>query len=100
MKSHIITFILLLLAAAAFILRFFVGQAYEGVFDVLAFVFPTLAAVAEIVISEKNGDRMQKEINKRPIWVNLTQEEYEKLKSEGKLDESTYYATYEETDEP
>lgn len=100
MKSHIITFILLLLAATAFILRFFVCQAYEGVFDVLAFIFPTFAAIAEIVISEKSGDRIQEEINKRPIWVKLTQEEYEKLKLEGKLDESTYYATYEEADEP
>lgn len=98
MKNHFFTFVLLLLATAAFILRFFVRANYESLCDIAAFVLPTLAAVAEIIVSERSGEKMHDEIKKRPIWVDLTQEEFDRLRSEGKLDENTYYATYEEKD--
>ena len=96
MKNHILTIILLLLAVVAFVLRFFLDEQYLLFCDIVAFALPTLAAIAEIIIAERSGKKMEQEIQKRAIWETLTQEEYDKRKAEGTLDETTFYATTEE----
>ena len=95
MKNHIATIILLLLAALAFALRFFAKDDLQIYCDIAAFALPTVAAIVEIVLSEQSRNKLKEEINKRAIWESLTQEEYDKLKEEGKLDEKTFYATIE-----
>ena len=96
MKNHIITILLLVLAASFFVLRFFVKENFQVYCDVFAFAFPTLAAIVEIFVSERSSKRVDEEIKKRPVWETLTQEEYDRRKAEGKIDENTFYATYEE----
>ena len=96
MKNHIITIILLVIAAIAFVLRFFVKEGMQVYCDILAFAFPTLAAIVEIIVSERSGKRIDEEIKKRPVWETLTQEEYDRRKAEGLIDENTFYATIEE----
>lgn len=96
MQNHILTILLLLIAATAFALRYFANDTVQSVCDILAFVLPTLAAIVEVVISEKSGKKFETEINKRVKWETISQEEYERRKAEGNLDETTYYATTEE----
>ena len=96
MKNHITTIILLVVAAVAFVLRFYVQEHVQVYCDVVAFAFPTLAAIVEIYVSERSGKRIDEEIKKRPVWETLTQEEYDRRKAEGKIDENTFYATIEE----
>lgn len=96
MKNHIITILLLVVAAIAFVLRFFVNEDLLVYCDITAFALPTLAAIVEIVISERSGKRIDEEIKKRPVWETLTPEEYERRKAEGLIDENTFYATIEE----
>jgi hypothetical protein len=96
MKNHILTIVLLLIAATAFTLRYFANDTIQGVCDILAFALPTLAAVVEVLVSEKSGKKIETEINKRAKWETISQEEYERRKAEGTLDETTYYATTEE----
>lgn len=96
MKNHIFTIILLILAVVSFTFRFFVSECWQNYCDIAAFVLPTLAAVVEIVLSERNGKKMKEELKKRAVWQSLPQEEYDKLKAEGKIDDNVYYATYEE----
>jgi hypothetical protein len=96
MKTHLVTIILLILAALAFGLRFFVGDSSVVVCDIAAFALPTFAAIVEIVLSEKSGKKIQEEISKRPIWKSMTQKEYEELKEQGKIEEDTFYATFDE----
>lgn len=95
MKNHIATFILLLLAAVAFALRFYVEEDLQIYCDIVAFALPTITAIVEMVLSEQSSKKLKEEIEKRAIWESLTQEEYDKLKEEGKLDENTFYATIE-----
>lgn len=95
MKNHIITLILLLLAVFAFVLRFFLEEKYILYCDVAAFALPTLAAIVEIVVSEKGNKELESEIQKRAIWEHLSKEEYDRRNAEGTLDENTYYATTE-----
>lgn len=96
MKHHLLTIVLLLIAGAAFTLRFFTEGITQSICDILAFAFPTLAAIVEIIVSERSGKKIEAEIKKRPVWETLTQEEYERRKAEGTLDETTFYATTEE----
>lgn len=96
MKNHIITILLLVIAALAFALRFFVQVKIQVYCDVAAFAFPTLAAIVEIIVSERSGKRIDEEIKKRPVWETLTQAEYDRRAAEGKIDENTFYATIEE----
>lgn len=96
MKTHLVTIILLILAALAFGLRFFVGDSSVVVCDIAAFALPTFAAIVEIVLSEKSGKKIQEEISKRAIWKSMTQKEYEELKEQGKIEEDTFYATFDE----
>ena len=96
MKNHLVTIILLILAALAFGLSFFVGDNKVVVCDIAAFALPTLAAIVEILISEKSGKKFQEEINKRPIWKSMTQKEYEELKEQGKIEKDTFYATFDD----
>lgn len=96
MKNHILTFILLLLAVVAFVLSFYLDNNFVLFCDVAAFALPTLAALVEIVVSERSGKKMEVEIKKRAIWEHLSPEEFERRKAEGSLDEDTYYATIEE----
>ncbi len=63
-KRHLITFILLLLAVVAFTLRFFIEKECQNFCDIIAFVFPTFAAVIEIFLSEKNGKVAEVKIKK------------------------------------
>ena len=96
MKNHILTIMLLLVAGTAFTLRFFTDSTTQNICDILAFALPTLAAIVEILVSEKSSKRIESEIKQRAKWETLSQEEYERRKKEGTLDESTYYATIEE----
>lgn len=96
MRNHIGTIILLLLAVVAFSLRYIAGESNKEICDILAFALPTLAAIAEIFIAERSGKKMEDEIKKRAVWETLSQEEYDRRKAEGTLDETTFYATTEE----
>lgn len=96
MKTHIVTIFLLVLATLAFVLRFYVGDGYMVVCDVIAFALPTLAAIVEIVLSEKSGKRIQEEINKRAIMRSMTQKEYDELKEQGKIEKDTLYVTFDD----
>lgn len=64
MKNHIFTIILLILAGVAFALRFFVSEGWLNYCDVEAFALPTLAAVVEIIVSERSGKETEKQIKK------------------------------------
>ena len=64
MKNHIFTIILLILAGMAFALRFFVSEDWLNYCDVAAFALPTLAAVVEIIVSERSGKETEKQIKK------------------------------------
>ena len=64
MRNHIITFILLFIAAIAFTLRYFVAESWQNFCDIAAFVLPTCAALVEIVVSEKNGKATEEKIKK------------------------------------
>ena len=96
MKSHFLTIILLLTATIAFGFRFAVDGWMLSLCDTLAFAMPTLAAIIEIVHSGRTSKKMNVEIQKRAVCEHLSQEEYERRKAEGTLDENTYYATTEE----
>lgn len=95
MKSHILTIVLLLFAAVAFGLRFILNPNYSSYCDIAAFALPSLAAIVEIIISERSGKKINDELSKRPVWITLSQEEYDKLKQEGKFEKDTFYATIE-----
>lgn len=95
MKNHIITIILLLLAAVSFASRFFIKDSYQELFDILAFALPTLAAIVEIVVAERGNKRFAEELKKRPPFELLTEEDYEMRKEEGTIEENTIYATGE-----
>lgn len=62
MKEHIVTFILLLIATFAFVLRFYVAEEWIDYCDIAAFALPTLAAFIEIHFSEKNRKVTEKQI--------------------------------------
>ena len=96
MKSHLLTIILLLIATIAFGLRFTVEGWMLSLCDILAFALPTLAAIVEIIVSEKASRKLNDEIKKRAVWEYLSQEEYDRRKAEGTLEEDTYYATSQE----
>ena len=64
MKNHIFTIILLILAGVVFALRFFVSEDWLNYCDVAAFALPTLAAVVEIIVSERSGKETEKQIKK------------------------------------
>ncbi len=96
MKNHMLTIVLLLIASAAFTLRFFTEGTMQCACDIFAFALPTVAAIVEIVVSERNGKKMKAEIKKRAVVETLTQEEFERRKAEGTLNETTFYATIEE----
>lgn len=95
MKNHIITIILLLLAAVSFASRFFVKDSYQELFDILAFALPTLAAIVEIVVAERGNKKFAEELKRRPPFELLSEEEYERRKEEGTIDENSIYATGE-----
>lgn len=95
MKNLLITILLLLFATVAFVLRYFVTEQMQAWCDVLAFALPTLAAVVEIILSERSGRKMEEELRKRPPFEYLSEEEYERRKAEGTIDENTLYATGE-----
>ena len=86
----------MVIAAIAFTLRFFAEDTIQSVCDILAFALPTLAAIVEIIVSEKASRKVNDEIQKRPVREYLSQEEYDRREAEGTLDENTYYATPEE----
>jgi membrane protein YdbS with pleckstrin-like domain len=62
MKNHITTIILLLLAAVAFALRFFVKAGLQLYCDIAAFALPTVAAIVEIVVTERSSKETEKQI--------------------------------------
>lgn len=68
----------------------------KSIFDVIAFSWPTIVAIAEMVIAEKGSSKVGEELRKRPAWESLSQDEHEKVKEDGKLDDDVYYATYED----
>ncbi len=49
MKQHIPTIILLLLAVIAFVLHFFVSGIWLVIYNIAAFVLPTIATIIEII---------------------------------------------------
>ena len=93
MKHHLITVLLLLVAALAFVLRYYVNEKVQAWCDILAFALPTLAAVVEIILSERSGKKIEEELKKRPPFEYLSEEEYERRKAQGTIDENTLYAT-------
>lgn len=95
MKQHLITIFLLLVATFAFVLRYFVNEHVQEWCDVQAFALPTLAAVVEMILSERSGRKIEEELKKRPPFEYLSEEEYERRKAEGTIDENTLYATGE-----
>ena len=95
MKNHILTIMLLLVAGTAFTLRFFTDSTTQNICDILAFALPTLAAIVEIIVAERGNKRFEKELKKRPPFELLSEEEYERRKEEGTIDENTIYATGE-----
>jgi len=77
MKKHIATLILLLLALLAFTMRFFARDSFKDYCDILAFFLPTIAAVVEIYLSEKNGkvtEEMIKKLKEKQISVRIKDE--------------------------
>lgn len=96
MKHHIPTIILLLLAIMAFVLHYFMEGTWLGICNIAAFALPTIATVMEIILSVGNHRKMDEELKRRAVWKALSQEEYDRLVAEGKVDPETYYATYEE----
>lgn len=64
MRNHIITIILLLIAVIVFALRFFVAEAWQNYCAISTFVLPTIAALVEIVISEKSSKATEEIIKK------------------------------------
>ena len=96
MRAHILTFILLTLAASAFIVSFHVNNEIKRYCDFVAFSFPTIAAVVEVVLAERSTKALRNELSKRPVWHSLSQEEYDRLKAEGSINDDEIYATYED----
>ncbi len=92
MKNHILTIMLLLVAGTAFTLRFFTDSTTQNICDILAFALPTLAAIVEIIIAEKGNRKFADELKKQPPFEYLSEEEYERRKAEGTIDENTLYA--------
>lgn len=99
MKKHLCTIILLLIAIVAFLFGFKVSGICKTVCDLMAFALPTIAAVVEIMLSEKSSRRIEEEFNKRPPVVVLSQEEYERRQAEGTIEKGTIYATTEDSND-
>lgn len=93
MKNHILTVILLAIAACAFTFRFFTEDTAQGICDILSFALPTLAAIVEIIVSERGNKRFEEELKKRPPFEYLSEDEYERRNEEGTIDDNTIYAT-------
>lgn len=96
MKKHLATIILLLIAIIAFCIGFQVSETYKIVCDVVAFALPTIAAVVELVLSERSSKQIEEELKKRPPVEFLSEEEYKRRQAEGTIDDKTIYATTEE----
>lgn len=64
MKKHLGTILLLVIAIVAFGMRFFVEDEWQDYFDIAAFVLSTMAALVEIVISERIGETTDDKIQK------------------------------------
>lgn len=64
MRNHIITILLLFIAVIAFTMRFYMAEKWQNYCDIAAFVLPTIAALVEIVVSEKNGRATEEKIKK------------------------------------
>ena len=95
MRNHLLTIALLVIAAIAFTCRFFAEETIQSYCDILAFALPTLAAIVEIIVVERENKRFAEELKKRPPFELLSEEEYERRKEEGTIDENTIYATGE-----
>ena len=96
MKKHILSIILVAIAAIAFVLGFIVCDELKVACNILVFVASTTATTIEIVLADKSSRQYEKELKKRPIWETMTQEEYNERKEKGLLDEEKIYATYKE----
>lgn len=64
MKNHLATIILLLLAAVVFVLQFFVKDCLRVYCDIVAFAFPSIAAIVEIVVDERASKETKQQIKK------------------------------------
>ena len=95
MKNHILTITLLAIAACAFTFRFFTEGTAQSVCDILAFALPTLAAIVEMIVAERGNKKFEEELKKRPPFEYLSEDEYERRKEEGTIDDNTIYATGE-----
>lgn len=96
MKKHIISIILIAIAAIMFILSFIVCNEWKVACNILVFVATTTATTIEIILAEKSSRQYEEELKKRPIWETMTQEKYDELKHKSMLDADKFYATYEE----
>lgn len=83
------------MAACAFTLKYYSEGTIQSICDILAFALPTLAAIVEIYVAEKRSRKMAEELKKRPPFECLTEEEYERRREAGTIDENTIYATTE-----
>ena len=60
MNNHLLTIVLLVIAAIAFTFRFFAKETIQSYCDFLAFALPTLAAIVEIIVAERGNKRFEK----------------------------------------
>ncbi len=64
MKNHLVTIILLLIATVAFVLQFFVKDCLRHYCDIVAFAFPSIVAIVEIVVAERASKETNQQIKK------------------------------------
>lgn len=100
MKKHIISIILIAIAAIVFVLGFIVCDEWKVACNILVFVTTTTATTIEIILAEKSSEQYEEELKKRPIWETMSQEKYDELKQKGMLDAERFYATYEDDENP
>ena len=96
MKKHIVPITLLLIALIAFCFGFLLSGAGKIVCDIVVFIFSSGAAVAEMILSERNTKKFEDELKKRPPVEIISEEEYKRREVEGSIDAGTIYATTEE----
>lgn len=62
MRKHIVPIILLTLAVTSFIMSYFAGDGHKDCYEILAFIFSTVAALLEIVIAVRSDRKTEEKI--------------------------------------
>ena len=95
-KTSILPITILVLAGVCLVLGILGPQKYVVLFNILSFALSTFVAIYEIIRARKSDEQLKEMFSKRPATEVLTQDEYNTLKSQGKIVEDTIYMTYEE----